>query len=131
RSPLPGSCYHRTFQLRNADCGLRNEQLALPNPVRSRPRIRKYSTPKVNVSATEEHRMRLRRLLVTLSAVLLPVSLAGQAPPNLSDTTRSFITVNAPVVALTHARLIDGTGAPVANDQTVVIQNGSIASVGP
>ena len=49
--------------------------------------------------------MRLRRLLVTLSAVLLPVSLAGQAPANLSDTTRSFITVNAPVVALTHARL--------------------------
>ena len=43
----------------------------------------------------------------------------------------TFVSVNAPVVALTHARLIDGTGAPARDDQTIVIRDGRIAAVGP
>jgi imidazolonepropionase-like amidohydrolase len=35
------------------------------------------------------------------------------------------------VVALTHVRVIDGTGAPPAEDQTIVISNGKITAVGP
>jgi imidazolonepropionase-like amidohydrolase len=38
--------------------------------------------------------------------------------------------VDAPTVALTHVRVIDGTGAAPAEDQTVVIANGKIAAVG-
>ncbi|MBI4501184.1 MAG: amidohydrolase family protein [Gemmatimonadetes bacterium] len=38
--------------------------------------------------------------------------------------------MDAPVVALTHVRVIDGTGGPIANDQTVVIANGRIQAVG-
>jgi enamidase len=34
-------------------------------------------------------------------------------------------------VALTHVRVIDGTGAPAREDQTVVIRDGRIASIGP
>jgi len=49
----------------------------------------------------------------------------------LSDTTRSFIVVDAPAVALTHVRVIDGTGSIPTEDQTIVIQSGNIASVGP
>ena len=45
--------------------------------------------------------------------------------------TAGFITVNAPVVALQHVRVIDGTGTPPREDQTVVISNGKIAAVGP
>jgi imidazolonepropionase-like amidohydrolase len=41
-----------------------------------------------------------------------------------------FVSVDAPVVALTHVGVIDGTGgAPVA-DQTIVIAGGKIQSVG-
>ncbi len=48
-----------------------------------------------------------------------------------SNTVRGFIKVDAPVVALTHVRVIDGTGAPARADQTIVIRNGSIAELGP
>ena len=57
--------------------------------------------------------------------------LGAQARPTLSQTTRRFVSVDAPVVALTHVRVVDGTGAPPAEDQTIVIQNGMIAAAGP
>ena len=34
------------------------------------------------------------------------------------------------MIALTHVKLIDGTGAPARDDQTVVIENGRITAVG-
>jgi imidazolonepropionase-like amidohydrolase len=43
----------------------------------------------------------------------------------------SFIVENAPVIALTHARVIDGTGAQAQNEQTLILANGTIADVGP
>ena len=46
-------------------------------------------------------------------------SVAAQAPnPN---APKNFVKIQAPVVALTHARVIDGTGAPARADQTIVI----------
>jgi hypothetical protein len=55
-------------------------------------------------------------------------SVAAQAPnPN---APANFITVRAPVVALTHARVIDGTGAPARADQTIVVRDGNIAELG-
>jgi hypothetical protein len=50
-----------------------------------------------------------------------------QIPPAVA----SYVSVNAPVVALTHARLVDGTGAPAREDQTVVLRGARIAEVGP
>ena len=41
-----------------------------------------------------------------------------------------FIKVHAPVVALTHVRVIDGTGAPARENQTLVIRDGNIAAIG-
>jgi imidazolonepropionase-like amidohydrolase len=49
----------------------------------------------------------------------------------LTPGNASFITVNAPVVALQHVRVIDGTGAAQRDDQTVIIDHGKIAAVGP
>jgi imidazolonepropionase-like amidohydrolase len=43
---------------------------------------------------------------------------------------QQFIRVEAPVVVLTHVRIIDGTGAPARDDQTIVIADGKIQSVG-
>jgi imidazolonepropionase-like amidohydrolase len=43
---------------------------------------------------------------------------------------KQFVKVDAPVVALTHVRVIDGTGAPARDDQTVVLAKGKIQAVG-
>ncbi|MDP8979786.1 MAG: amidohydrolase family protein [Acidobacteriota bacterium] len=54
--------------------------------------------------------------------------LAAQA--QFSPTTQPFVSVDAPVVALTHVRVIDGTGSAPVADQTVVIAGGKIQSIG-
>lgn len=41
-----------------------------------------------------------------------------------------FIRPMGPVVALTHVRVIDGTGTPGKDDQTVIIDHGRISAVG-
>jgi len=48
----------------------------------------------------------------------------------LSPEVKAFVKVDAPVVALTHVRVIDGTGAAAREDQTLVISAGKISSVG-
>lgn len=44
---------------------------------------------------------------------------------------QQFIRTEAPVIALTHVRVIDGTGAPAKEDQTIVISDGKMQSIGP
>ncbi len=46
-------------------------------------------------------------------------------------STAEFISVNAPIVALTHVRVIDGTGSPAGEEQTIVIEAGRIIAFGP
>ena len=66
--------------------------------------------------------------LTTVLFVLSVFTLcAAQAP---SDR-QQFIRVEAPIVALVHVRVIDGTGAAPRDDQTIVITDGKIQSVGP
>lgn len=43
----------------------------------------------------------------------------------------TFVAVDAPVVALTHVLLVDGTGVPARPDQTVIVEAGHIRSAGP
>jgi len=57
-------------------------------------------------------------------------SLAAQPRTTRSQAVQEFVSVDAPVVAVTHVRVIDGTGAPVKADQTVVIRAGKIEVVG-
>jgi imidazolonepropionase-like amidohydrolase len=61
--------------------------------------------------------------------LLLPacgIALAGQT---LSPAVQAFVKINAPVVALTHVRVIDGTGAAAREDQTIILSKGKIESV--
>src|SRR5947199_3088007 len=44
---------------------------------------------------------------------------------------QQFIRVEAAVIALTHVRVIDGTGAAPLEDQTIVIADGKIQSIAP
>jgi imidazolonepropionase-like amidohydrolase len=47
----------------------------------------------------------------------------------LSPQVKAFVKVDSPVVALTHVRVIDGTGSAAREEQTVVIAKGKIESV--
>jgi len=61
---------------------------------------------------------------------LLIACCAGLGAQTLSPSVQGFVKVNAPVVALTHVRVIDGTGAAAREDQTVLLSKGKIESVG-
>ena len=65
-----------------------------------------------------------------LSLSLGAIAIEAQRAP-IGDSIREFVAVDANVVALTNARVIDGTGAPARDGQTVVLRDGVIAAVGP
>src|SRR5580692_11803202 len=48
----------------------------------------------------------------------------------LSPAVQVFVKVKGPVVALTHVRVIDGTGGAARENQTVIFANGKITAVG-
>jgi imidazolonepropionase-like amidohydrolase len=62
-------------------------------------------------------------------ATLCVAAPLNAATPTLSQETRAFVSVDQPLVAITHVRVIDGNGRPAKDDQTVVLQDGRIASV--
>jgi imidazolonepropionase-like amidohydrolase len=68
------------------------------------------------------HRLALFALLCTSLAIAQAQNSNGVAP---------FVTVGAPVFVVNHVRIIDGTGAAPREDQTIVIANGKIQSIGP
>ncbi len=72
------------------------------------------------------------RKLVTIAVSILAwtFSLWAETPASLAPEVREFVRVDAPVVALTHVRVIDGTGAPALEDQTIVIEQGRIKALG-
>ena len=66
-------------------------------------------------------------------ALAVASSLTAQSAPRptLSAAVRQFVEIDTPVVALTHVRVIDGTGAAARADQTVILRDGRIESVSP
>ncbi len=64
---------------------------------------------------------------VLLLMLLASWSLA--AAQTLSPEVKEFVRVESPVVVLQHVRVIDGTGAPAREDQTIVLAKGKIESV--
>jgi imidazolonepropionase-like amidohydrolase len=67
----------------------------------------------------------------TTALLLLFIIAIGSVAQSPTSERRQFIRVDAPVVALAHVRVIDGTGAAAMDDQTVVIGGGKIQSIGP
>jgi enamidase len=67
---------------------------------------------------------------VSAAVLALGASLGAPRPP-IGPNIRPFVQVDAPEIAITHGRVIDGTGAPARGDQTVVIRGGDIAAIGP
>ena len=64
-------------------------------------------------------------------SLLLAAALAALGQGLLTPGLKPFIAVDAPVIALEHARIIDGAGSPPQENQTIVIDHGRIQSVGP
>ncbi len=63
-------------------------------------------------------------------SLLLVVTTAFAQAPRLSPAVRAFVKYDQPTIALTHVRVIDGTGAAPKENQTVVLSGGKIQSVG-
>ncbi|MEX2110582.1 MAG: amidohydrolase family protein [Gemmatimonadaceae bacterium] len=73
---------------------------------------------------------RRRQYLIALVCSAALSAPAAAQRPVLTTWARSFLTVDTPVIALTNVTLIDGTGAPARNDQTILLRDGRIESVG-
>lgn len=74
-------------------------------------------------------RLQFRKFSI-LAVIFLSATLAvAQQAATLSPAVKEFVKLDAPVVALTHVRVIDGTGAPARADQTIVLANGKIQSI--
>ena len=72
--------------------------------------------------------MRSTLLQAVSSLVLVTTSVAA---PLSAQNFDDFIAIPQGTVALTHAKVIDGTGAPAMTDQTIVIEGDRITAVGP
>lgn len=70
--------------------------------------------------------------LAVLAGLLICAAprLRAQSSGSLAPGVREFVKVSAPVIALTHVRVIDGTGSPARTDQTIIISGDKIQSMG-
>jgi imidazolonepropionase-like amidohydrolase len=92
------------------------------------------SIPEVDGLAITKHGSAVRTgNLIAAAAMFLVAAPAGagaQERPARSPAVARFVAVDAPMVALTHVRVIDGTGRPAREDQTILISGARIAAVG-
>jgi imidazolonepropionase-like amidohydrolase len=65
------------------------------------------------------------------SISILFVSCVALAQIQRAPDVAPFVSITAPVFVLQHVRVVDGSGVPEKQDQSVVIANGKIQSVGP
>ncbi len=70
------------------------------------------------------------RICAVVATLLLLATLHGQER-TVPAAVQPFVSMDAPVVALTHVQLVDGTGSPARADQTVILRGATIDSVGP
>ncbi|MEO7218209.1 MAG: amidohydrolase family protein [Gemmatimonadaceae bacterium] len=62
-------------------------------------------------------------------AIATPCTMPAQRP-SVSRNVHQYVSVDTTIVALTHVRVIDGTGAPARADQTLILRDGKIAEIG-
>jgi imidazolonepropionase-like amidohydrolase len=69
----------------------------------------------------------MRSLLCILCVICCSIACFAQPQP---ASIKDLIRVQAPVIALVHLRVIDGTGAPAQTGQTILISGGLISALG-
>ena len=70
------------------------------------------------------------RVATLVAACLVVVVPAAAQRPTLSTNVRAYVAIDTPTVVLTHVRVIDGTGAPPLENQSIVVRDGRIAALG-
>ena len=73
--------------------------------------------------------MKRAGFLLVVQILIYGIS-SAQSGGQLGEEVRQFVKIDAPVVALQHVLLIDGSGAPPREDQTIVLEGGKIKAVG-
>src|SRR5690348_15855323 len=75
--------------------------------------------------------MRIRVFLGVCGLMLSSsCEMAAQSASSLAPEVRQYVKVDAPVIALTHVRVVDGIVAPARSDHTLVISGGKIQALG-
>jgi hypothetical protein len=72
----------------------------------------------------------VRQFLIALACSGILSVPSGAQRPALSPWVHSFLAVDTSIIALTGVTLIDGTGAPARENQTIVLRDGRIEAVG-
>lgn len=73
----------------------------------------------------------MTRLHPLLAVLFATAPLGAQPLPPLTEQTRPFVALDAPVYALAGVRVVDGTGARARDGWTVLVRGGEIEAVGP
>jgi imidazolonepropionase-like amidohydrolase len=55
---------------------------------------------------------------------------AAAQRPTLTENVRQYVAIDTPTVVLTHVRVIDGTGAPPLENQSLIVRDGRVAALG-
>jgi hypothetical protein len=71
----------------------------------------------------------MRSKLVFLAWAVCGAAMAQSPTPAPSAEVRKFLKFDQPLIALTHVRVIDGTGAAPQEDRTIVLRNGRIEAI--
>ena len=79
-----------------------------------------------NASSDYEDNEKTMKPIITFLLLITTCAVNAQQPDR-----QQFIRTEAPVVALTHVRIIDGTGTIPIDDQTIVIAGGKITVISP
>ncbi len=67
---------------------------------------------------------------VAAAAITLgTISGVSAQAPDFSNEAKQFVSVNEERVLLMNVRIIDGTGAPVRENQSILIENGKITAI--
>jgi imidazolonepropionase-like amidohydrolase len=75
--------------------------------------------------------MRLSTTATLLVAACIAIAVPAAAQrPTLAKNVRQYVAIDTPTVVLTHVRVIDGTGSPPLENQSIVVRDGRIAAMG-
>ncbi|HEY8794635.1 MAG TPA: amidohydrolase family protein [Gemmatimonadaceae bacterium] len=72
----------------------------------------------------------IARVAAVVAACAVSGGSAAAQRPTLSKNVRDYVAIDTPTVVLTHVRVIDGTGAPSRENQSIVVRDGRIAALG-
>ena len=71
----------------------------------------------------------MKTLFSLFAALVAGAVLSAYQGPQFSTAVRGYIAHSEPTIVLTNARVIDGTGKPPSESQTLVIRDGMIAEI--